>query len=233
MSRNFFLSIVMLLAITVFSCSKKTDKQPTKGDLSDTPIAKLQFDNSNYGIYKGVFVGSSGVILININNDNTISVMLKIDNTPYNFTTTQTIQQNQATTLNFVNGSNSFTFTVDANGANPTITNLVMNGHPNAAILVLKETSKAIVKCYEGTYTGGDMGTFNTVTYNTVIKGLVKSNSDQTDVVNGKISGNTINAGTVTTGATFSGTISGNNVSGAWNNSQAGLSGSWSGVRTY
>ena len=161
--------------------------------------------------------------------------MIRIDGVTYNFTTSQTIQQNQPTTLNFVSGSNSFRFTVGANGANPTITNLIINGHPNAAILVVKETSTAIVKCYEGTFIVGDNGVFNAVVYNSLIKGLVRSNGTSfNDIVNGTVNNNQINAtGVVTTGASFTGTLNGNSASGNWINTQAALSGTWSGARTY
>ena len=110
-----------------------------------------------------------------------------------------------------------------------------MNGHPNAAILVVKETSTAIVKCYEGTFIGGDNGVFNAVIYNNLIKALVRSNGTSfNDIANGTVNNNQINAsGVVTTGASFLGTLNGNNVSGNWTNTQASLSGTWSGIRTY
>lgn len=213
------------------ACSKKNDR--SNNNLTDTPTAKAQHDNSNYGIYKGIFVGSSGIIIININNDNTISALLKVDGVTYDFTTTQTIQQNQATTVNFVSGNNSFTFSVSSNGANPAITDLVINGHPNAAILVVKEMSTALVKCYEGTFSGGDTGIFNAIIYNNIIKALVKNSGNVTDIASGTVLNNQINAGAVTSGASFNGTVSGNNTSGTWANTGANLSGSWSGIRTY
>lgn len=213
------------------ACSKKD--HPSNNNLADTPTAKAQYDNSNYGIYKGVFVGSSGIIIININNDNTIAAMLKIDGTTYNFTATQTIQQSQETTVNFVAGSNTFTFSVSPNGASPVVTHLVINGHPNAAILVVKETSTALVRCYEGTFSGSDTGIFNAIIYNNSVKALVKNSDNVTEIANGTVSNNQINAGTITSGATFMGTIEGDNTSGTWANTAANLKGSWSGRRTY
>ena len=227
-----FLSVITIATLLfTLSCSKSNDNNSQ----SEKPIAKAAYDNSNYGYYKGVFVGSTGIIVIDINNDNTLSAYFRVDGVDYNFTTTQTIQQGQATTLNFVSGSNSFTFTVDANGANPTITNLVMNGHPDAAVLVVKETSTTLVKCYEGTFTGDDNGIFNAVIYGTQIKGLARSTTFNEDYeVDGTVSNNQIYAsGTASTGATFEGVISGNNLSGTWDNSLDNLSGNWSGTRTY
>ena len=230
MTKTFLSSLFLCATLFFISCSKNDDTtNPT-----ETPTAKAQYDNSNFGIYKGVFVGSSGIIILDISNSGTTTATLIVNGVTYNFTTTQTVQQGQATTLNFVSGANSFTFTVAANGANPTITNLIINGHPNAAILVVKETSTALVKCFEGNYTGGDAGVFNAVIYNNLIKGLAKSNTNVTYVVSGTVTNNQINAtGTVTSGATFIGTLSGNNTTGTWTNTPAALNGTWSGVRTY
>jgi len=228
--KTLFSVLTFTLLLTISSCSKDNDSTQSK-----TPTAKAAYDNSNYGYYKGVFVGSTGIIVVNINNDNTLSAMFRVDGITYNFTTAQTIQQGQPTSLNFTSGNNSFTFTVAANGANPTITNLIMNGHPDAAVLVVKETSTALVKCFEGTYIGGEHGIFNAVIYNNQIKALVRSITYQSDFeANGTVSNNQITAtGSVSSGASFQGTLSGNNFSGNWSNTLAGLSGTWSGTRTY
>lgn len=230
---NRLLSVAFFLLLV--ACSKKKDPAPDNNQLPDTPVAKVQYDNSNYGVYKGVFTGSSGIIIININNDGAIAATLKVDGVTYNFTTTQTIQQNQATAVNFVSGSNTFTFSVSSNGADPVITDLAINGHPHAAILVVKETSTAIVKCYEGTYSGDETGIFNAIIYNNIIKGLIKNSSNATYVATGTVLNNQINStvGSVTGGATFKGTVAGNNASGTWTNTGANWAGSWSGKRTY
>lgn len=215
-----------------FSCSKNDDKKANP--LADTPSAKAAYDNSNFGVYKGVFVGSSGIIMIDLNNDGTVSATLIINDTTYNFTTTQTVQQNQPTTLTFTSGTKSFTFTVAANGGNPTITNLIINGHPNAAILVVKETSTALVKCFEGTYQGTESGTFNAVIYNSHVKGISISTANDIYFMDGTMAGNQINAsGTTTGGSTFVGTMTGNMIAGTWSKTAVNASGTWSGNRSY
>jgi hypothetical protein len=221
-------TIATLLFIA--SCSKSNDDNPQ----SEKPTAKAGYDNSNYGYYKGVFVGSTGTVVVNIYNDNALSAYFKVDGEDYNFTTTQTVQEGDGTTLNFVSGSNSFTFTVDGNGTRPTITNLVMNGHPNAATLLAKETSTVLVKCYEGTYTGDEDGIFNALIYNNQIKAFAKSLTFyDTYEVDGTVSNNQIDAsGTVNTSSVFKGTISGNNLSGTWEDIPYSK-GNWSATRTY
>lgn len=229
MIKQLLLNIIAFSILTISSCSKKDDN-PVK----ETSTAKAQFDNSNYGIYKGVFVGSSGVIIININNDNTISATLTVDGVINHFTTTQTVQQIQSTTIDFTNGDDSFTFSVDANGANPSVANVIINGHPKAAMIVLKETSTAMVKCYEGTFEGDDEGTFNAVVSDNLICGLTLSTKyGETFYISGTVSDNKINAsGSSGSGAGFSGSISGDNISGNWDNSIANISGTWGGKRT-
>lgn len=228
MNKIFFL---FFIATAFFSCSKSGKDD---NSLTETSVAKALFDNSNFGIYKGVFVGSSGIIIVDLNNTNTVSATLVVDGVTYNFTTAQTVQQGQPTTLNFTSGTNSFTFTVSANGANPMITNLIVNGHPNAAILVVKETSTSLVKCFEGNYSGTESGVFNAVIYTTQIKGLSKSSTNIIYTIDGTVSNNQINAGGVTSGGSlFVGTMSGNSISGTWSNTGAGASGNWTGARTY
>ena len=228
--KRFLSKITIATLLLIASCSKSTDDNTQ----SEKPTAKAAYDHSNYGYYKGVFVGSTGIIVVNIYNDNSLSAHFKVDGVDYNFTTTQTVQQGVGTILNFVSGNNSFTFTVDGNGARPTITNLVMSGHPNAAVLFAKETSTSLVKCYEGTYTGDEGGIFNAVIYNNQIKGLAKSLTFyDTYEVDGAVSNNQIDAsGKINTDSKFKGTISGDNLSGTWENIPD-LKGDWSGTRTY
>lgn len=230
MIRRIFSYALALLLMGTVACSKK-DK--TTIDDTEQPDAKAQYDESNYGVYKGVFVGSSGVIVINLNNEGTISASLTIDGTNYNFTTTQTIQAGVATTLDFKNGDNSFTFSVSAKGGDPVITKLVVNGHPNAAILVIKELSTTIVRAYEGTYSGDDTGVFNAVFTESKVKAIIRSTATDIGgiasgtVTNGQLSAT---AGTTDTGATFTGTVSDDKCSGTWTGT-FGAKGTWTGVR--
>ncbi|MBY0480098.1 MAG: hypothetical protein K2Q21_01985 [Chitinophagaceae bacterium] len=233
MSKIKFLSFLLFAAVTLFSCAKK-DVVPST-TLMDTPTAIAQYDASNYGIYKGVFVGSSGIIVIDISNQGKILATLIIEGKTYAYTTTQTILPNQVTSLTFVNGNDHFNFSVASNGTNPTITNLVISGHVDPAIMVVKETSLAIVKCYEGTFSGGDNGIFNAVIFNNKLKALVKSTTANSNfIAEGTVVNNvTISAGSVSSGSTFSGMLSGNTFTGTWNDTQAVLKGTFTGTRTY
>ena len=226
----------LLILLLVLSCSNSDSNGDSNQTLSQVPSAKSQYDNSNFGIYKGVFIGSSGTIILDISNStNSFTATLIIDGVTHNFITNQTIQQNQTTTINFVEGSNSFSFTVSANGSNPTITNLIINGHPNAALLVVKETSTVLIKCFEGTYSGTYSGTFNAVIYGNIIKGIAKATSEVSVVTaDGTVNNNQINAaGNTSSGAVFVGNLNGNTFSGTWTIPNSTFNGTFTGVRTY
>jgi len=233
MKKQILKSIFLLLTvILVVACSNSDSGK----SLPNTPSAKAQYDASNYGVYKGVFIGSSGTIILDISNGaNSFTATLVIDGVTHTFMTNQTIQQNQATTINFIEGNNSFTFSVAANGSNPTITDLIINGHPDAAILVVKETSSTLIKCFEGTFSGTYSGTFNAVIYGNVIKGITRETND-VDIVtaDGTVNNNQINAsGNASNGAVFLGNLTTTNFSGTWSRSSDNANGTFTGVRTY
>lgn len=236
--KNYLLkSILSVLSISlVISCSKNDSAESSSVNLAQFPSAKSQYDQSNFGIYKGVFIGSSGTIILDIsNNVNSFTATLIIDGVTHNFITNQTIQQNQTTTINFIEGNNSFTFTVSANGSNPNITNLIINGHPNAALLVVKETSTVLIKCFEGTFSGTYSGTFNAIIYGNIIKAITRATSDVAIVTaDGTVNNNQINAaGSASNGAVFVGNLSGNTFSGTWSRTSDNANGTFTGGRTY
>lgn len=235
---------VSLSAITAFllfllSCSK--DKEPSNLPISDNPEAKVAYDNNSFGVYKGVIIGSTGIIKLVINNgDNLVRAYITIDeHTKDTLTSTAPFTSGQAiTNASFTGRISTMTFSVNANGTNPNIVSITIQGHSNVTGLLLKETSTQIVRCYEGTYTGhnsgGDTsdGIFNCATIGSSIIGIVRETATgYTDVVNGGIANGNITAhGTVSTGATFSGTISTMECKGTWINGT--YSGAWTGVRT-
>lgn len=233
------LSLFIIAALIVFlqSCSKdNSDKQS-----SNTSEAKAVNDNNNFGVYKGVIVGSTGIIKLVINNgDNLVKAYITIDgSTKDTLTSTNPFTTGQAiTNATFTGRISTMTFSVNANGTNPNIVSITIQGHSNVTGVLVKETSTKIVQCYEGTYTGKTStgtqtnGTFNCVILANSIIGIAReSQSGYTDVVNGTTVNGSISAnGTVSTGATFSGTFTNNNCSGTWVNGS--FTGTWSGTRT-
>ena len=229
-----------LLFIVTFliSCSKDSSSDSSTPILSDTPLAKAEYDSSNFGIYKGIFTGSSGIITINIKNDGSLNATMVLDGTTYTFTTTETVAENQAiSSLTFTSGAMSFDFNTDANGDNPIINLIVFPEHPNASFTISKEYSETLVTCYQGTYIGDNQGVFNLILIDGQVYGLSKSNSaeNETYFLEGilNLETNAISSGTIDTNiGTFTGTLSGNTVSGNWSTDAGASTGTWSGTRT-
>ena len=222
---------ILFFASLALSCSND-DKNDNDPQLSQTPDAIAAFDNDSNGIYKGVFVGSTGVIEININNDNTVNAELQIDGSSKLYSAGQTIVAGQTiSNLTFSNGSDSFDFSVNSDGSSPSVTNVDIDGHIGATIEVVKEHSDALVECFEGGYSDEeDYGIFNIIISNGVIKGLAKSEvEDATFLVNGSMNGSQMQ-GAYSAGS-FSGTREGNSISGGYV-SIWDISGSWSGNRS-
>lgn len=236
-----FLSRLLVSAVLLFSaCSKKNGTNDNSDESLDDFVAipEAQYNNSNYGVYKGVFIGSKGITYIMINNDNTLGAVLKIDGTNYTFKTTQIVSQNQPTSINLVSGSNSFTFTADANGGNPAISNLVFNGHPGARIDLLKSYSYSWGDSFECTYkenrVGGETGIFMLIMVSGKVKGLgTADNVLSLYNITGTQSGNHVIFTAPISGVSTSidGYISSdiNNISGTFSNSNGG--GTWTGKR--
>jgi hypothetical protein len=219
--------LTLLLSVMVLSCSSDDS---SGSSLSNTPTAKEEYDASNFGIYKGVFVGSSGTVLININNEGSVSATLVINGTSFSYTTTESVTLNSVINgLTFTNGSSSFDFSVDASGNFALISNIVISGHPNANMYVVKEFSDALVKCYTGSFSGDDSGVFNLIVSDGEINGLAKSNSGNESINLVGVEANNIITGTFS-GGTFTGNVNNNSISGTWQNISA-ETGNWSGTR--
>lgn len=226
----------LVACVMLISCSKDKDKDETGSKLSTTPTAKATYDNKNYGIYKGVFVGSTGNILINFKNDGaTLSASLVIDGKSYTYTSNNSTTEGTNSTITFRNNNDYFDFKVNSDGSAPTITNIHISGHSNAVVQVLKEESYAQAYCFEGTFTEqGGNGTLNLVIKKAKIEGLfIPADFQAIPPLKGSITNNNI---TATIGeepnqvATITGVISGDNIKGNWSSNTG--SGSWQARRT-
>ena len=236
--KKFLVKTLLSITIIFASCSKNDSLITINDSAEELPIALSQYDNSNYGIYKGVFVGSSGTILVNLNNNGVISVSLTIDGVNYPFTSTESIMENEQTETTFTYQNNSFSFTVNADGSNPLITNVSIEGHPNASIIVVKENSSYVAQLYEGSYEGidqnNDQGTFNAIVFNGAVYILSKSSVyGSSSYASGSVDGNLV-SGASSLGTIFSGNIENDEVmNGTWKITQTNEKGIWSLTRSY
>ena len=229
---------VLSLILTFFlnSCLSVEEPNIIIPNFVETPEASELFNTSNFGIYKGVFVGSSGIVLINLNNNNTISASLKIDGVNYIFSTNESITENQQTEINFTNNDNYFVFNVSSTGTNPEITNLSIQGHPNAETILVKETSERLTKVFEGNYNGidnDDAGVFNAIVSGSEMYVLAFSTMYSVFyTANGSVNNENI-TGVTSTGTNFTGIIENDKMNGSWNNSQSNENGNWNAERSY
>jgi len=167
-----FLIAVLILGISVFtySCSSDSSSPYVCVTCNDTPAALAENDVVSKGVYKGIVVGSSGTISIDIQNgSNTVTATMVLDGTTIILTSAITPTAGQSYVSPFTgtyNGSPiTITFSVAANGSAPTIVTSDIPGHPNASFQVYKETSTSLIEAFEGTFSrsGGDTGVFNII----------------------------------------------------------------------
>ncbi len=167
----YFVALALIVAGT-FSCSKSKDsnKKPayTCATCKTTPDAVAANDASNKGIYKGIIIGSSGTIKFDLaNSGSSLTATLTIDGVTATLTASVTTQNGDTYVSAFTGTWSgqpvSITFSVGAGGQNPTVTSFNIPGHAGATFTLAKETSNALIECFEGTYssTRPETGTFN------------------------------------------------------------------------
>lgn len=221
----------------LFSCSSDSSSDSNTTGLSNTPLAKAEFDASNLGIYKGIFTGSSGTIIINIKNDGNVNATLVLDGVSSTFTTTEQVNETGAIdALTFTSGTMSFDLNISNNGENIGATGLIFPNHPNATLNILKEYSDLQVKCYEGNYTGASTGILNFVTSDDYVSGLIfPTGAEDAMFLDGSSDGSTLSVryGEGQDAGTFSGNLTGNSMSGTWTNTspENPASGNWTAQR--
>lgn len=169
---RYYIAALVLIVTASLSCSKSkdTNKTPpyTCSSCKTTPDAVAANDAKNKGVYKGIVIGSSGTIRFNLaNTGSEISAVLVIDGVTANLTSSVSIVDGATYVAPFTGtlsgASVSITFSVDANGGSPTVTSFNIPGHASATFTIAKETSNALIECFEGTYstTKPETGTFN------------------------------------------------------------------------
>jgi hypothetical protein len=227
-----------LLAAILFSTGCNDDDGPyVCSSCVDSPEALAANDNSGKGIYKGLVVGSSGTVKINIDNDGdgVLSITLKIDNHTINLTTEASYTENgfEGYFYGTLNTTNDVVigFYVNSTGTDMEVFGVEIPGHDDVTIEVEKEKSNKLIMVFEGTFSGDSEGTLNLVVSDDEWKAIARptgSNSDDEAEFEGDISGSTLtcNCGDVE----IEGSISGDNITGTWVTPEE--SGTWKAKRT-
>lgn len=155
--------VFVTTAICLIGCEKPSSDNPQKNGLLTAAETKPQFNNTSFGVYKGVIIGSSGTIIFRINNgDNIVRGYLTIDNQKDTLSTNATLIAGQPI-LNvlFVGRISSMKISANADGSNALLSNIQINGHNNVTGFIIHENSNKQVLCYEGTFTGSASGVIN------------------------------------------------------------------------
>lgn len=214
------------MALIIISCSKD-DAAPapvayTCASCNDIPDALAANDADVKGIYKGIVVGSTGTISINIQNgSNAITATMVLDGVSVTLTSSVSTVNGQPYVAPFTgtfNGSPvSITFAVGLGGASPTMVSSDIPGHPNAIFDLYKETSTSLIEAFEGTYSKpGTTGIFNILLSKGIGRwGAIAKANGQTET---NTAGGIINASNqlVEDNGTIVGTIAGDQLSGSF-----------------
>ncbi len=214
-------------------------------DFTNQPEARAENDDSGKGIYKGVIIGSSGYVKLNIDNegDGNISMTLFIDGVSYELTTEQVYNPEfgfQGYFRGTVGGSMaSIGFYTLADGNSYGFFEVNIPGHPNACLQLVKEYSASLVRVFNGTFAGDQTGLINLILTSEEWEAIARE-TDAADCaeLEGSISNNTLTCncdvdGDGTGDVEFNGTINGNNLSGTYASSDGGISGTWSATRVF
>ncbi|HLA55723.1 MAG TPA: hypothetical protein VK623_06465 [Flavobacterium sp.] len=183
------------------SCSKDDDSAAyVCATCNSTPNALAANDASAKGIYKGILVGSTGTISINIQNgSDLITATMVIDADSVALTSTVSVVNGETYIAPFTgiyNGSPvSVTFEVGPTGDDPFMVSSDIPGHPNMVFKLYKETSTSLIEAFQGMVTNqGEPGTFNFIVARSLnVWGYVVQSDDPSEPAstgNGTISGN-------------------------------------------
>ena len=217
---------VFILGI-LFSCSKD-DTNESAGSCETcvtAPDALAANDASVKGVYKGVFVGSTGTISIDIQNgSNTITATMVIDGVTILLTSSVEVVNGEPYLAPFTgtyNGSSvSITFSVGLGGGSPTITTSNIPGHPYAVFNVYKEYSTSLIEAFEGTYSEpSETGIFNIIVARSLSKWAGIAKEDGSEEVDYLEDGTVVNSNQLKLDGVVVGTITGDEIQGSFKNS--------------
>ena len=219
--------LVMILAAAASSCSK--DTVAPVSTLPTSPEAQSADDSKSGGVYKGTIVGSSGVLKI-VLQKGVKEIQMTISGVSKTLTTTSLDTWTSGEIIRnalFTKDDWQVMFNVGAAGIGASVT-MTIPGHASAEAILTKETSKAIVRVFEGTYTGSESGSWNFVIQGGALSGISRSTGGLTTTsFVGLVNGTVITLDSIQ----GSGTISGDNASGTWVGSSPDINGTWTGKR--
>jgi hypothetical protein len=153
--------LLLLTLIMVFSCKQDEILDQDNGN-EDLTTDISQYDNSNLGLYKGTFTtldaSERGIVEVKVlNNVPSKATVTLVSGATYALKSIPLSSGRSVTNLEFTtvaeNAVNlSFNFSVNEDGSNPSITNVIL-GSRASDIQILKERSNGPVALITGTWT--------------------------------------------------------------------------------
>lgn len=244
-----YLCVLLVGSFLLNACSKGGGSTVAPASRCTTcataPEAKSTYDNNSGGVYKGTIVGSSGTLKVVLNNgNNAVKIYVSFDNINDSLSTTELSnwQPGQAIAkVRFTGNTVNLSLSISADGSNPKVDTIIIPGHPYATAYLVKETSSALVKVYEGTYKSnvkGDKGVLNATLVGSSMTGIVFNSpctSSRNDCINyfrGTVSGNTFQGSALFGDAIINGTVNGDEMTGTYSTQRDRDNGTWSLRRT-
>ncbi|MDC7999168.1 hypothetical protein [Gilvibacter sediminis] len=199
------LLILSLSALFMVACSQ--DEQELTAP-ADSAFDLKAFDNSNFGIYEGVFTTDKGdkratVTIKILDEEVAMATLYFSDGTTTVARSTSPILKGEAIDLVSFEGKEvSFNFSADVDGSNATVSNVIYLKEA-ADIITAKSTSRAPVTSLTGTYICNTCGNPNPRTFNVMISG--DGTGDQTYTAQTSFNGNTFNGNGAQSGCAAAG----------------------------
>jgi hypothetical protein len=229
MRHKIFFIACMALTALLSSCKKDDAKKDSYkcASCKTTPDALAVNDNSSKGIYKGIITGSTGTIMFDVmNGGTTITATMVLDGVTTNLTSSISWTNGNSYVAPFTGTLNgvpvTITFSVDANGGNPTISSSNIPGHTNAQFILAKESSTFLIEAFEGKYetTKPEKGTFNILLSRTLLRwgGIHRKDGDTvSEDMDGAI---TSDGKLMEDGTNYVGTLDGDVINGTFKDSE-------------
>ena len=235
---------ILLSALLFITC----EKDPYVCDTCvAVPEALPANDASGRGIYKGIVLGSTGTLKIDVaNRDNTISAVLRIDGKRYDlypFENEGIYKDGYCGELSgnmFAEHDIILSVCVNGSGTYYKVEAITIPTHEDVYIHVVKEFSMGLIEAFEGTFSGDASGNFNLLVLRDEHgNGFWRAASKDTEGHRGFYEGS-IHSGTMEGDGKISnvesinigGSLVGDGVRGNWENTLDEISGTWNGRRT-
>lgn len=177
---------ILFISTLLFSCSSDTEvaEKTTENAVLDLPtlVKQGKYDNSNLGVYKGVFTSLDGqyrsTVVIELDGKNQPNIVFGFpDGSRMQARSNESMSRAMSTgTATFTGDNFSLDFTVNDDGTEPKVTNVTYMGQ-KGDVIVMKETSRNAITPRTGTYSCNsgcenhpDLGKGKTQTFNAIIQ---------------------------------------------------------------